>query len=102
MSRVEGVVENGRVEVAAPADWPDGTHVVVEPAAPMQDLNSSDEAWKTDPESIEKWIAAFESIPPLEMSAEEETNWQQARQEQKTLDLAGWERRGSLVENTNS
>jgi len=41
---------------------------------------SDDDNQGDDPESIVRWIAAVDAIPPLEMTAAEEAEWQAARQ----------------------
>jgi len=45
-----------------------------------------------DPESVARWIAEANSIPPLTMTAEEEAEWQAARAAQKQLDAAAMDR----------
>jgi hypothetical protein len=56
--------------------------VVAEEPAPDDD-NQAD-----DPESIARWIAAVDAIPPLEMTAEEEAEWKAARKAQGDLEKA--------------
>jgi hypothetical protein len=45
-----------------------------------------------DSESVARWLAAFNAIPPLAMSPEEEAAWRAARAEQKRIDTARIER----------
>lgn len=45
-----------------------------------------------DPESIARWIAAADAIPPVQMTPEEEADWQAARAEQKRLDTESHDR----------
>ena len=35
----------------------------------------AEEKPSNDPEAIARWLAAFDAIPPCEMSAEEEAEW---------------------------
>ncbi len=98
MTRLTTKVTNGRVELSAPPDWPDGTEVLVEPVAKTQRPNYQDEDWPTDPESIAAWIAEAEAIPPLEMTKEEEAEWQAALQAQKDYELSQWEHRAAALE----
>ncbi len=98
MTRLKTKVANGRIELSAPPDWPDGTEVLVEPVAKPQRPNYQDEDWATDPESIAAWIAEFEAIPPLEMTPEEEAEWQAARKAQREFELSHWEERASSIE----
>jgi hypothetical protein len=85
MNVILSVVKNGRVEVDAPPDWPDGTPVRVELG-----LNgkATDEERPETPEEIEEWIRRFRAIEPIEMTAEEEASWEADRQAQKEFDNA--------------
>jgi len=40
----------------------------------------SEEEQSNDPEAIARWLAEFDAIPPWQMTAEEEAEWQAARQ----------------------
>ena len=40
-----------------------------------------------DPVAIAAWIAAFEAIPPVQMTPSEEADWQAARRAQRSLEL---------------
>jgi len=39
-----------------------------------------------DPEAVARWVAAFDAIPPLQMTTEEETAWKLARTSQSVAD----------------
>ncbi|MBA4187699.1 MAG: hypothetical protein C0467_06730 [Planctomycetaceae bacterium] len=39
-----------------------------------------------DPEVVARWVAAFDAIPPLQMTTEEETAWKIARLSQRVAD----------------
>ena len=86
MNAILSVVKNGRIEVDAPPDWPDGTPVRVELG-----LNGhakyADERPET-PEEIEEWIRRFREIEPIELTSEEEASWEAARKAQKAFDVA--------------
>ena len=62
MNAILSVVKNGRVEVEAPPDWPDGTPVRIELRFNGQGMD--DEKPET-PEEIEEWIRRFREIEPL-------------------------------------
>jgi hypothetical protein len=87
MDAVKGIVQNGRILVSEPLDWPDGTQVLVEPIPP-EAVGMAEEEQGDDPESIARWIAAFDAIPPLQMTPEEEANWQADRKAQKEFEKA--------------
>ena len=78
MSAVKARWKNGQVVLEAPADWPEGRRLVVA-EEPVDDDNDQPD----DPETIARWLAEFEAIPPLEMTAEEEAEWQAARKAQR-------------------
>jgi hypothetical protein len=83
MDSIEGTVHHGQIALAAPINWPDGTVVSVQPVRPMPlDVDNRPEA----PESIARWIAEFNAIPPWEMTAQEEAQWMAARNAQRDLD----------------
>ena len=50
------------------------------------------------PEAIARWIAEFQAIPPLQMSAEEATEWQAARQAQRELELKTFDQRADQIQ----
>jgi len=41
-----------------------------------------------DPVAIAAWVAAFDAIPPIEMTPAEEAEWQAARRAQRSLELS--------------
>src|SRR5438477_12277036 len=86
MNAILSVVKNGRVEVDAPPDWPDGTPVRVELGLNGQ-AKYDDETPET-PEEIEEWIRRFRETEPIEMTPEEEGAWKAGLQAQKQFDIA--------------
>jgi hypothetical protein len=66
------VVKNGRIDLATPADWPDGCEVVIEPVPAGADKIGIDESEWRDPASIADWDAWIKTIEPLEFTPEEE------------------------------
>ena len=86
MNAILGVVKNGRIEIEAPLDWPEGSPVRVELGLNARSLYD-DEKPET-PEEIEEWIRRFREIEPIEMTAEEEAAWKAALKERKEFDIA--------------
>ena len=50
------------------------------------------DAQSDDPEAVARWIAAFDAIPPVQMTPDEEAAWQSARAAQKQNDTAAIDR----------
>ena len=81
MIAVHAQWKDGQVVVEEAVDWPEGCELEVRPMTRnglAADLVESD-----DPEMIARWIAEFQAIPPLQLSAAEEAEWQAARQAQR-------------------
>jgi hypothetical protein len=85
MNAILSVVKNGRVEVDAPPDWPEGSPVRVELG--LNGKATDDERPET-PEEIEEWIRRFREIEPIEMTREEEAAWEAGLKAQKEFDIA--------------
>jgi hypothetical protein len=67
------VVKNGRIDLAAPADWPEGCEVVIEPLPTAAEKIGLDESeWRDDPAALANWEAWIKTIEPLEVTPEEE------------------------------
>jgi hypothetical protein len=98
MNTVMGTYKNGQVILNQPADWPEGTEVLIEPISQKQTLGIRDEHWPADPEGIARHLALMDRIEPLEMTPEEEAAWQAARQAQKELATARWEEHSRKIE----
>jgi hypothetical protein len=70
MGAIRGTIQDGKVVFRMPSGWPEGKEVLVvdpddagrstpSPPVPMM----TDEEQGDDPESIAKWLAAFDAIP---------------------------------------
>jgi hypothetical protein len=96
MSAILGVVKNGRIEVDAPPDWPDGAPVRVELG-----LNGNckyDDECPEAPEEIEAWLQWYHSLEPIVMTLEEEAAWEADRKSQKAFDIANAAERDRRIE----
>jgi hypothetical protein len=85
MNAILSVVKNGRVEVDAPPDWPEGSLVHVELG--VSGRAKLDEVRPQTPEEIEEKIRRLEAIEPL-MTPEEEAAWQADRRAYKDFEIA--------------
>jgi hypothetical protein len=84
MNTILGVVKNGRIEVEAPPDWPDGAPVRVELG--LNGMHPLDDETPETPEEIEAWLRWFHNLEPVEMTPEEEASWEAERKAQKAID----------------
>src|SRR4051812_2621264 len=71
MSAIRAIVNDGRLEVEAPPDWPDGTEVRIEPMTPAEKIGIDESEWRDDPAALADWAAWIETIEPLEFTPEE-------------------------------
>jgi hypothetical protein len=92
MRTVKGTVKDGHIALAEPVDWPEGRELRV--ARIPSDSEARNDAQADDPESIARWIAEFDAIPPLQMTPAEEAQWQAARNAQRELERVKLDRRG--------
>jgi hypothetical protein len=105
MSAIEGTVKNGQIIPSERIDWPDGTRVRIEPVPASgdgggtgpDDLGMSEVEQGDDPEAVARWIAEFDAIPPLQMTPEEEAEWQAARRAQKEFEMAQFKERAEKL-----
>jgi hypothetical protein len=105
MNSIKGVYKNGQIIPNEPADWPDGTEVRIEPitapaGAPRPDqgdIGMTEEEQGDDPESIARWLAEFDAIPPLQMTPEEAAEWRAARKAQRELEIATFNERAEKL-----
>jgi len=88
MNVIKATYQNGQFVPDQPVDWPEGKRVVIAPADEPSFAQTADGEQTDDPESIARWIKEFDAIPPLEMTPEEEAQWQAARQAQRELEKA--------------
>ena len=93
-----GILKNGQVILDGQADWPEGCRVVVIRESAVQFPGLIDDEQGDDPESIARWIAAFDAIPPLEMTPEEEADWRAAREANKAYEIATFDERAKRIE----
>jgi hypothetical protein len=84
MSEISGTFRDGRVELNAAVDWPDGLPVTVQPQATAKESVSAGD-WREDwgiddgspdtPENRAEILRRMDAAEPLVMSPEEEQEW---------------------------
>jgi hypothetical protein len=81
VNAIKTIVKNGRIELATPADWPEGCPVLVEPVPAAPGKIGLDEAeWRDDAESLADWEAWIKTIEPLEYPPDEEAAFARFRE----------------------
>jgi hypothetical protein len=84
MTVIKSVVKNGRIDLAASADWPEGCEVVIEPLPRAADKIGLDESeWRDDPAGVADWEAWIKTIEPLEYTPEEEAAFARFHEEMR-------------------
>jgi hypothetical protein len=83
MTVLNAVVKNGKIEVETPVDWPEGTEVRIELVPISDSIGIRDDDSIDTPEMIARDLALMDQIEPLEITDEEQANWDAARQMQK-------------------
>jgi hypothetical protein len=98
VSAIKGVVKNGRIDVAAPADWPEGCEVVIEPVPTAPARGMREEDWPTTAEGVAALLSRWDRHEPLELTPEEEAEWEAARKAQREFELATFGKRAREAE----
>ena len=88
---IQAIVRDGRVEASAPADWPEGTQVAIEPLR-QDSIGMREEDWPTSADGIAAMLERWDKLEPLEMTAEEEADLDAWRQKMKEYSIANMNR----------
>ena len=87
MTMIRAHWNDGQVVLDEPVTLEEGRRLYVMPAEEIAIEGMTEEEQGDDPESIERWIAECEAIPPLEMSAKDEAAMNAWNQQMKEYDL---------------
>ena len=98
MIAVHAQWKDGRVVIEESVDWPDGCELEVRPVTVSG--SEDDNIQSNDPKAIARWIAEFQAIPPLEMTTEEDAEWQAARQAQREFERKTFDQRADQIQKT--
>ncbi len=90
--------EHGRVILDEAVDWPDGTQLLVQPAANgAEDSCSDGRPWPKTKEQIDAWLAEFDALPAV-FTGEEFERFERERiaekDRQKALAARSWREAG--------
>lgn len=88
MSAIKAIVKDGRIELQAPPDWPDGTEVTIHPQLAEDTFGIREEDWPETPDAIAEWLTWYDTLEPLIFTDEERVAWEANRQARKEWEKA--------------
>lgn len=97
MTALKAIVKNGKIELAAPDDWPEGTEVRIEPIPAPGSVGIRDEEWPDSPEGIARQLALMDRIEPSEITTEEAADWEAARKARKDYEKVRFDERAEAL-----
>jgi hypothetical protein len=62
MTPIKASVKNGQIIADAPADWPEGAEVIIEPLTEATSIGMREEDWPTTPEGIEELVRRWDAV----------------------------------------
>jgi hypothetical protein len=65
VTATKAIVKDRHLELDVPADWPDGTEVVVQPIRTETRLGIREEDWPDTPEAKAAWLEWYDSLESL-------------------------------------
>lgn len=95
MSAIHGTIIDGQIVPDVPPPWANGTRIVLRPES---ERTGTDDDQGDDPESIARWLAWYDGLQPLLLTAEDEERIGRVREEQRAYELATWEERSRKLE----
>lgn len=88
MNAVNGTWKNGSIVLDRPIDWPDGCRLAIAPLAEEETLGIREEDWPTTAEAMADWLTWYDSLEPLEITADEEAEFEAWRRKVKEHSIA--------------
>jgi hypothetical protein len=87
MNAIKATWKNGQIVPDEPVNWPEGRRLIVAPE-PLSEIGGmTEEEQGDDPESIARWVADFDALPPLVLSPAEEADLAAWRQKMKEFNV---------------
>ena len=88
MCPVKGTWQNGRIVLDQPIDWPDGCRLAIAPLPEEESLGIREEDWPSTPKARADWLSWYDSLEPLEITADEEAEFAAWRRKVKDYSIA--------------
>ena len=82
---IPGTYRDGRIELDATVDWPEGRRVSV--LSKPETIGLREEDWPATPENREKILALMDAVEPLDLSEEDEARIAAVHSEMKTKSI---------------
>jgi hypothetical protein len=98
MRVITGTVRNGLIVLEDPANLPEGSRVVVQPIDTVESIGMSESAWQDSPEEIADWLAWYDSLEAIELSAVDEAELEAFREHQKELGKLSFDERSERLQ----
>lgn len=80
-----------------PRELPDGSRVIVHPVEIAETVGMSEAAWEDSPDAIADWIAWYDSLERIELSAADEAELNAFRERQKELGKTNFDDRSERL-----
>jgi hypothetical protein len=90
MTVIKGTVQNGHIILDHPTDLPEGSRVLVEPIREGDSIGIREQDWQDTPEAIAAWLRWYESLEPIALSPQEESEWRASRDARKEREKAAF------------
>jgi hypothetical protein len=87
MNAIKGTYKDGKIVLDAPAEWPEGCRVVVEPVPEEETFGVREEDWSDTPEAIAAWLRWYDTLEPLVWTPGEEADLQAWQQKMKAFNV---------------
>ncbi len=94
MNAIHGTLREGKVEFDELPSWPEGSRVYIQLDKEEKEVAVSPD---DDPESIQRWLAWYDTLEPLVMTAKEEKEWENALREMDALSQIDQEREEAKI-----
>jgi hypothetical protein len=94
---IKAIVKDGRIEAEAPAEWPEGTEVRIEPTTPGSSTFLGEEDWPGTPEAVVGHLERMGRLESLDLAPEDQTAWDEAREAQRAFEVARFEDRARAL-----
>jgi hypothetical protein len=100
MTVLTAIVKNGKIELEAPVDWPEGTEVRVEPVPVVPSSGIRDDDSSDSPEMIARDLALMDQIEAMEFTDEEQASWDAAREARRNWEKARFDEHAEAIRET--